>query len=51
MEVTDFITSHMKKTLLVGLSVALLGAGAAFFIISSSDSPTAPDNLSQSSSN
>ncbi|MEK7472233.1 MAG: hypothetical protein AAB624_03245 [Patescibacteria group bacterium] len=47
MKMTDFTTSHMKKTLLVGLSVALLGAGAAFFIISSSDSPTAPDNLSQ----
>jgi hypothetical protein len=38
----------MKKTLLVGFAAALLG-GAAFFIISSSDSPSAPDNLSQNS--
>jgi len=49
--VADFITPNMKKTLLVGFSVALLGASAAFFIISSSDSPTAPDNLTQSTRN
>lgn len=45
----DFVTSHMKKTLLVGFALATLGAGAAFFIISSSDNPEAPDNLSQTS--